>query len=86
MANRIDFDARTEQAVWQLGTPIDSYDSSVWRHDAFGQVMKRIEYGNRNSEHGWEIDHVKPLAQGGSNALSNLRPLNWRSNVQRGRT
>ena len=45
--------------------------------------MKRNEYGNRDSDHGWEIDHITPLAQGGSNHLSNLRPLNWKSNVAR---
>ena len=86
MANRIDFNAATEQAVWQRGRPIDGYDADVWHHDAFGKVMKRSEYGNRDSEHGWEIDHILPLVQGGSNDLSNLRPLNWRSNVEGSRT
>ena len=83
MADRIDFDTESEQAVWEKGRPIDGYDQDVWRHDAFGKVMRRNEYGNRDSDHGREIDHITPLARGGSNHLSNLRPLNWKSNVGR---
>ena len=37
--------------------------------------MKRIEHGNVNSERGWEVDHVRPVARGGNDELPNLRWL-----------
>lgn len=74
-----------EQLVWEKGRPIPDWDPAIWRWDDHGTVMKRSEYGNRNSEHGWEIDHHPvPAALGGSDDISNLRPLNWRNNASAG--
>lgn len=66
--------------VWSKGRPIPGYDPAVWRYDDFGTPMRFADYGNRNAEHGWEIDHAQPSALGGSNALGNLRPLHHRNN------
>jgi hypothetical protein len=68
-------------AVWIKGREIPGYDSTVWRHDAFGSVMRYADYGNRQSEYGWEIDHVVPSALGGIDAHANYRPLNCRNNA-----
>ena len=46
-------------------------------------VWRRNDYGNRASEHGWEIDHIQPVAGVDNNAIGNLRPLNWHNNVGR---
>ncbi|MGA2795556.1 MAG: HNH endonuclease [Roseiarcus sp.] len=71
--------------VWLKGTPIAGYPESVWRHDAFGSVIKYSDYGNRSSEWGWEIDHYPvPVGLGGTDAYSNLRPLHWRNNASHG--
>lgn len=73
-------------SVWWKGTPIPDFDSKVWMRDKCGAVMKWSEHGNRNSEHGWEIDHIRPQAAGGSDDLSNLQPLNWKNNAAKGDT
>ena len=46
--------------------------------------MNFPEHGNRDSEYGWEIDHIEPVALGGGDELTNLQPLNWQNNVKKG--
>lgn len=67
--------------LWQRAKICPGYDPYVWRYDPYGRVMKWQDYGNRNSQFGWEIDHVKPQSAGGSDNLSNLQALNWQSNA-----
>ena len=70
-------------AVWSKGWVVPGYDPAVWRRDQFGRFMKFDEYGLRPREHAWEIDHIIRERDGGSHHISNLRPLNWRSNAER---
>lgn len=78
------FDDLTIEMVWLKGRVIDGYKPAVWRYDAYGSPMKRTEYGNTNSKHGWEIDHILPLAKGGTDSLHNLQPLQWGNNRRKG--
>ena len=80
----MDWTDETILAVWKKGTIDPDYDSALWRNDAFGRAMRFQDYGNRNSVAGWEIDHIKRVSDGGTDDLSNLRPLHWKSNVGRG--
>lgn len=73
-------------AVWNKGRPIQGYDPNTWRYDMCGNVMKSSDYGNTNSQYGWEVDHVKPVAKGGTDDLSNLQPLQWDNNRKKGDT
>ena len=82
-------DEKLKIAVWQKGAPIppkdgNTWDPAVWRYDKYGAPMKFSEHGNRNSKHGWEIDHIKPLSKGGTDDLSNLQPLQWENNAKKG--
>ena len=80
------FGHTTVGAVWMKGKPIYGYDPNEWRHDMCGQVMKFSDYGNTSSQHGWEVDHIRPVAKGGSDDLSTLQPLQWEDNRRKGDT
>jgi hypothetical protein len=64
--------------VWAKAQQISGYDPAIWRRDSMGTPIRFSDYGDRNSQHGWEFDHIDP---NGSDDLSNLQPLNWRNNV-----
>ena len=72
------------RAVWNKGQIIAGYNPLIWRRDYMGNAIRYSDYGDRLSVHGWEIDHITPVALGGSDDLANLRPLHWRANAQRG--
>lgn len=71
-------------AVWRKGALVPGYDPASVRQDVFGCWILFQDYGNRDSAYGWEIDHIVPVADGGSDGISNLHPLNWSMNVRLG--
>ena len=73
----------TKIQVWQKGEVIPSLSPVAWRKDICGTVMKFNEHGNRDSGHGWEIDHIKSVAERGSDEIDNLQPLNWKHNADK---
>jgi hypothetical protein len=73
------YDAATIESVWRKGTPVPGYPTV--RRDTCGARMDRSRYGDRSSSFGWEIDHVIPVALGGSNDFNNLQPLRWENNA-----
>jgi len=70
--------------VWKKGTIISGESADVWRKDKCGKKMKRSEHGNRDSDYGWEIDHINPVSNGGGDDISNLQPLQWENNSDKG--
>lgn len=80
------FAQTTVGAVWRKGRVISGYDPAQVRSDICGKTMKLSDYGNTNSQYGWEVDHIKPVAKGGTDDLSNLQPLQWDDNRRKGDT
>ena len=64
-------------AVWEKGRIIPGKDPAIWRRDDYDYPIRYGDHGDRDSAFGWEKDHIVPKAEGGSDELDNLRPLNW---------
>jgi len=73
------FDSSTINAVWNRGRAVAGHDPSIERMDACGAWIRKSSYAVQATL-GWEIDHVLPVAGGGTDALSNLQPLQWENN------
>jgi len=71
------------QAVWEKGAVIPSYDKAKYRQDVCKAWMIRDRHGDRDSLYGWEIDHIKPKSDDGTDDISNLRPMQWENNSSR---
>ena len=71
------------QKSWKSAKTIQGKDPDQYRQDPYGNVMKRSCYG-KNSDQGWEVDHIKPTARGGSDATRNLQALNTKVNREKG--
>lgn len=74
------FDAATVEAVWRKAQVVLGNRT---RKDACGAWIERDQYGQISS-HGWEVDHVVPVAAGGGDDLGNLQPLQWQNNRHKG--
>ena len=72
--------------VWGKGLllPGREHERNEWRMDYRLKMIRYSDHGDRKSPWGWEIDHIVPSALGGSDDISNLRPLNCTDNARHG--
>jgi len=67
------------EAVWSKGRPDPPHPLAAHRRDVCGAPMQRFAHGTEVLD-GWEIDHIKPVSEGGTDDLENLQPLQWENN------
>jgi 5-methylcytosine-specific restriction endonuclease McrA len=68
--------------VWDKAKPVRGKNPDVWRKDAEGNLIRKPSFGT-HGEFGWEIDHKKPVAKGGTDNPRNLQPLHWQENREK---
>ena len=71
------------ESAWEKGKPIRGKTPDTWRKDAEGNTIRKGSYGTQG-EYGWELDHKKPKAKGGTDATQNIQPLHWKANREKG--
>jgi hypothetical protein len=52
--------------------------------DPCGAAIVWSDFGDTTAETGWEIDHIIPVAHGGTDDLDNLQALQWENNRAKG--
>jgi len=63
------------QKVFMLAQPIRGLDSAKYRMDITGEIIQ-FEYYGKYCIGGWNIIHLIPHSQGGTDHISNLQPIN----------
>ena len=66
--------------VWEKANVDVVNNPDEFRRDNCGAWIRKADYGDTDSEYGWEIDHIQPVNLGGTDNLDNLEPLHWKNN------
>lgn len=70
--------------AWENARKVEGFDATLFRKDACGAWIMWDKYGNRESNLGWEIDHILPVSKGGPDILENIRAMQHLNNASKG--
>lgn len=70
------------EKAWENAKKIQGEDPSQYRQDPYGNKIRKTSFG-KDSKMGWEVDHIKPKALGGSDATRNLQALQTKVNREK---
>lgn len=71
------------EKAWANAKQMRGKDKTQYRQDPYGNTMNQTSYG-KTSAQGWEVDHIKPKARGGSDDTRNLQALNTKVHRAKG--
>ena len=80
MAN---FSDAQKQTAWNKAKIVenDNDKGKVWRKDLADAWIKFTDYGDQESDYGWEVDHAFPESKGGGTEDYNIQAMNWHFGV-----
>jgi len=70
-------------AAWEKGEVAPGQDPDLYRQDKSGNIIYQYSYG-KDSDMGWNVDHSKPLHEGGTYHPNNLQPFQTEQNKAKG--
>jgi hypothetical protein len=68
-----------KELVWKKADVLENKDPSMWRIDLCGALINWREFGKR-TKYGWNVDHIFPKAEGGTDHIFNLCAMHWKNN------
>lgn len=78
------YDLGRKLAAWELAGIIPGWDPLLWRIDCDSRIIYWPAYGDRDSDYGWELDHVPANAFAVPGIAQYLRARHWRGNASHG--
>jgi hypothetical protein len=71
------YDREVVARAWSRAEVVPGNDAELWRKDALGAWIYRLDYGQRRSSFGWEV--FDPSLGRGESGVSALRPMQWQN-------
>lgn len=71
-------------AVWKKAIYLSGTGATEHRKDKCGSIIQYDKFGDASTSLGWEIDHINPTTNSGTDDITNLQALRWENNRRKG--